>query len=257
MTRCGTWSQACGESALVRWSGLLRSLASEYTNLIRCIDSCSRLCPTIVYWLLCPCTTWAPHARHVIIIKVDHGAPCQAVLPWTVCHLELAEAGRFEFLSVFFLNYVCVPQAVCGGGRQQQHRRHKPDDHQFRGAIFQERCSQGGHGPEQGLGCSGPPAGSLSCWLLGPPLSHHVEGGGEQWQGLISGPPNRNRIIALHRLPTSPPYSPTWFWSPCSSVVSRCLAPSRASCSTSHQSGPSSSTSRSEKESSKFDCFYF
>ena len=66
------------------------------------VDSCSRLCPTIVYWLLCPCTTWAPHARHVIIIKVDHGAPCQAVLPWTVCHLELAEAGRFEFLSVFF-----------------------------------------------------------------------------------------------------------------------------------------------------------
>ena len=111
----------------------------------------------------------------------------------------------------FFFNYVWLPQAVCSGGRQQQHRRHKPDDHQFRGAIFQERCSQGGHGPEQGLGCSGPPAGSLSCWLLGPPLSHHVEGGGEQWQGLISGPPNRNRIIALHRLPTSPPYSPTWF----------------------------------------------
>ena len=157
-------------------------------------------------------------------------------------------------LVCFFLNYVCVPQAVCSGGRQQQCRRHKPDDHQFRGAIFQERCSQGGHGPEQGLGCSGPPAGSLSCWLLGPPLSHHVEGGGEQWQGLISGPPNRNRIIALHRLPTSPPYSPTWFWSPCSSVVSRCLAPSRASCSTSHQSGPSSSTSRSEKEILKFDC---
>ena len=78
---------------------------------------------------------------------------------------------------------------MCSGGRQQQHRRHKPDDHQFRGAIFQERCSQGGHGPEQGLGCSGPPAGSLSCWLLGPPLSHHVEGGGEQWQGVISGPP--------------------------------------------------------------------
>ena len=57
----------------------------------------------------------------MIIIKVDHGAPCQAVLPWTVCHLELAEAGRFEFLSVFFLTTYVYPRlCVAGGGNSSK-----------------------------------------------------------------------------------------------------------------------------------------